>query len=135
MTPTNGDWPVEMRNFFDEYQFDYHYAGLGMMFDEPYLGGKVKDILCALALLEKVAKRIHLEAKGQGCVPALLAATIAGTRFASVTLEDGPDSWLEMVEDGYPYRRPLSYTLPDILRKMDLPMLRKLVKAQVIHHK
>ena len=135
MTPTNGDWPVEMRNFFDEYQFDYHYAGLGMMFDEPYLGGKVKDILCALALLEKVAKRIHLEARGQGCVPALLAATIAGTRFASVTLEDGPDSWLEMVEDGYPYRRPLSYTLPDILRKMDLPMLRKLVKAQVIHHK
>ena len=49
-------------------------------------------------------------------------------------MEDGPGSWLEMVEDGYPYRRPLSYTLPDILRKMDLPMLRKLVKARVFNH-
>ena len=132
MTPVNGDWPVEMRNFFDEYQFDYHYAGLALMLDESYLAGKVKDILAALALLEKVARRIHLEAKGQGCVPALLAAVLAGPRFASVTLQDCPGSWLEMVEDPFPCRRPLSYTLPGILAKMDLPMLRKLVKAKTM---
>lgn len=128
--PLNGDWPVEMRNFFDEYQFDYHYAGLGLMFDEPYLGGKVKDILAALALLEPVAKRIHLEANGQGCVPALLAATIAGKRFASVALRDCPDSYQAMVEDGFPIRTPLSFMVPDILSKLDLPLLRKLVKAE-----
>ena len=132
MTPTNGDWPVEMRNFFDEYQFDYHYAGLGLMFDELYLGGKVKDILAALALLEPVAKRVHLEAKGQGCIPALLAAVLAGPRFASVTLQDCPDSYLAMIEDGYPYRTPLSFMLPDILRTLDLPMLQKLVKAKCL---
>ena len=134
MTPLNGDQPAEIRNFFDEYQFDYHYAGLGLMFDELYLAGKVKDILSTLALLTPVAKRIHLEAKGQGCIPALLAAVLAGPRFASVTLEDCPESYLKMIEDGFPYRTPLSYMLPDILRKLDLPMLRKIVKAQTIRH-
>ncbi|MBR6471264.1 MAG: acetylxylan esterase [Victivallales bacterium] len=132
MTPLNGDQPAELRNFFNEYQFDYHYAGLGLMFDEPYLAGKVKDILAALALLEPVAKRVHLEANGQGCVPALLAAVLAGPRFASVTLRDCPDSWLKMIQDGYPYRTPFSYMLPDILRTLDLPMLQKLVKAKCL---
>ena len=35
-----------------------------------------------------------------------------------------------MVEDGFPIRTPLSFMVPDILSKLDLPLLRKLVKAE-----
>ena len=132
MLPLNGDQPADQRNFFNEYQFDYHYAGLARMLDQPYLAGKVKDILAAVALLEPVAARIHLEANGQGCIPALLAAVLAGPRLASVTLRECPHSWLAMVEDPFPYRCPMSYMLPGILDKMDLPLLRKLVGARTI---
>lgn len=115
------------RKFFVEYSYDYHYASLGIMRHAPILGGKVRDILCALELLkERGVKKITLMAEGQGTVPALLAAVLSDIPVA-LKLQNGPESWESMVRKEVT-RWPLSGMLPGILSVTDLPELRALVK-------
>ncbi len=115
------------RKFFEEYRYDYHYASLGIMLHRPVLGGKVRDILCALELLkERGVKEITLMAEGQGTIPALLAAVLSDIPLA-VKLQHGPESWESMVRKEVT-RWPLSCMLPGILGVTDLPELRKMVK-------
>ncbi len=86
--PTGCDQPIE-RNFFAAYQFDYHFASLGLLLDEPYIGKRVLDILNAIALLKQHgAKDITLRCSGIGRIPALFAAFIARVGYA-------PDQALE----------------------------------------
>ena len=115
------------RRFFLQYGFDYHFASLGVMYDRPVLGGKVRDILCALELLkERGVKNITLVAEGQGTVPALLAAVLSDIPV-SVKLQHGPESWESMLRKEATLW-PLSCMLPGILGVTDLPELRKMVK-------
>ena len=115
------------RKFFLQYSYDYHYNSLGYMFHRPYLGGKVRDILCALELLkERGVKNITLLAEGQGTVPALLAAVLSDIPVA-VKLQHGPESWESMLRKEVTLW-PLSCMLPGILGITDLPELRKMVK-------
>ena len=71
------------RQFFAPYQYDYHYASLGLLLNEPYIGGRVLDILSAISLLKQHgAKKIVLRCSGIGRIPALFAAFIAGVGYA-----------------------------------------------------
>ena len=125
LMPTGCD--QHYRDFFAQYNYDYHYASLGIMYRRPILGGKVRDILCALELLkERGVKNITLTAEGQGTVPALLAAVLSDIPVA-VKLHHAPESWESMVRKEVTFW-PISCMLPGILGITDLPELRKMVK-------
>ena len=115
------------RDFFGQYLFDYHYMSLGYMYDRPYLGGKVRDILCAVKLLKECGiQKITLAADGQGTVPALLAAVLCDTDL-ELRLTHAPESWESMVRKPIT-RWPMSAMLPGILSVTDLDKLRSMVK-------
>lgn len=96
LTPAGCYQDRPREDFFRSNGFDYNYAALGMMLDQPYLGGKVRDILGALALLSQGGARLRLIARGQGCVPARLAAIFAESVVACECM-DPPESWAEAV--------------------------------------
>lgn len=114
------------RDFFAPYMYDYHYASLGIMFDRPVSGGKVRDILAAIALLKNNGvKKINLEAEGQGCIPALFAAVLSDD-IAAVKLNNMPESYVVTAEKLIT-RWPLSAMPRGILKLTDLDILRKYV--------
>ncbi|MBR7103527.1 MAG: acetylxylan esterase, partial [Lentisphaeria bacterium] len=77
------------RDFFAAYLYDYHYASLSLLLGESYLGGRVWDVLNAVALLKQHgARKITLRCSGIGRVVALLAAFIGKVDYA-------PDKALE----------------------------------------
>ena len=115
------------RKFFGQYLFDYHFASLGVMFNKPILGGKVRDILCALELLKaKGVKKITLKAEGQGTVPALIAAFLSDIP-AAVELNNMPESWKSMAEKQQTFW-PLSAMAYGIIGVTDFDVLRKHIK-------
>ncbi len=124
MTPSGCD--QYSRDFFGDYLFDYHYNSLGILMGRPYLGGKVRDILCALELLKAHGcADITLMANGMGAVPALLAAAVA--QFPGrVVLASAPSSWQSMAEKPYT-KWPASCMLPGVLSYTDLPQIRALL--------
>ena len=114
------------KDFFGQYLFDYHFASLGVMFNKPYLGGKVRDILCALELLKSVGvKNITLKAEGQGTIPALIAAVMSDIP-AAVELNNMPESWLSIVNKDMTLW-PMSVMARGILKVTDLDEMRKFV--------
>lgn len=114
------------RDFFGQYLYDYHFASCGLMFNKPYLGGKVRDILCALELLkDNGVKNITLKAEGMGAVPALIAAVLSDIP-AAVELDNMPESWKSMTDKAMT-RWPLSIMAKGILKITDLDEMRKLV--------
>ncbi len=123
-TPAGCDQPEE-RNFFAPYQFDYHYASLGILLDKSYLGGKVKDILCAIELLTRNGEKLELQARGQGTVPAIIAALFCD-KISSVKLIDAPESWGAQAHMVIP-SLPLSAMLFNVLKETDLPEIRKVL--------
>ena len=126
--PSGCDQPLD-RDFFHEYQFDYHYASLGLMFSKPYLSGKVKDILCAVELLARNGAQVEIQAKGQGTVPALIAALLSD-KITSLKLMDAPESWESMITEPVPCY-PLSLMIPNVLAETDLPELRQAVAGKI----
>lgn len=114
------------KDFFAQYLSDYHFASLGNMFGEPILGGKVRDILLSLELLnERGVKNITLAAEGLGTIPALLAAVLSDIPTA-VKLNNMPESWMSMVKKVYTLW-PLSYMSGGVFGITDLDELRKYV--------
>lgn len=83
-------------DFFNQYEYDFHFASLGEMSGLNYLGGRVKDILAAVELLSQNCPEIHLEAYGQGAVPALIAAVLSD-KIQSVKLREPIKSWESMI--------------------------------------
>ena len=115
------------KDFFGQYLFDYHFASLGVMFNEPILGGKVRDILCTLELLKAHGvKKITLKAEGQGTIPALIAAFLSDIP-ESVELANMPESWLSMAKKSKTLW-PLSIMAHGIIGITDLDILRKYIK-------
>ncbi len=108
------------RYFFAPYTHDYHYASCHLMLGDSYLGAKVRDILGAIALLKDNGYReIHLAGRGQGAVPAVLAALL-NDENAPVTLMNAPESWDSMLRDAITMW-PQSCMLRGILKETDLP--------------
>ena len=88
-------------DFFAQYEYDFHFTCLGEMTGLSYLGGRVKDILAAVELLSLNCQDIHLEARGQGGIPALIAA-ILSDKIKTVKLVDVPESWESMILPAIP---------------------------------
>jgi len=96
---------------------DYHYSALGLQLDLPLLGGKVHDLLKAAALLASFGRKIKLIARGNGCIPAMLAKRLdAG--ISAVELIDPPPSWEENVRQSMP-SLPQSAMIFDAAGKFD----------------
>ena len=129
MTPSGTDQPAS-RDFYSPYQSDYHYASLGQIFGEPIVGGKVRDVLCAVELLAaNGARKIHLEGNGLGAIPALFAAALSD-KVATLRLTNAIGSYDAEARKAVTLL-PLSYIVPGILRDMDLPDIRKLVAKKL----
>ena len=115
------------KNFFGQYLFDYHFASLGVMFNKPILGGKVRDILSALELLKAHGvKKITLKAEGQGTIPALIAAFLSDIPDF-VELNNMPESWEAMAKKDKTLW-PLSAMAYGIIGVTDFDELRKYIK-------
>lgn len=116
--PLGGD--QHTREFFAPYSYDYHFASCHILLGESYLAAKVKDILGTLKLLQEHGyKEIHISGRGQGAIPAALAALIHGD-IASVTLYNAPQSWDAMLREPISLW-PQSCMLKGILKETDLP--------------
>ena len=65
-------------DFTQEYNYDYHFASLGVILGQPMIGRRVYDVLSAIKLLrENGAKEITLRAAGYGMYPAIFAAVLS----------------------------------------------------------
>ncbi len=129
MTPTGTDQPA-VRDFFAPYQFDYHYASLGLMAGRTVLAGKVHDILCAVELLAEHGAEITVEAHGLGCIPALFAAVLSD-KIVKLKLTDCLESFESAaVSDVTTF--PLSCIAPGILGLADIPELRDSIAEKLL---
>ncbi|MBE6405229.1 MAG: hypothetical protein E7040_04335 [Lentisphaerae bacterium] len=74
-----------LRRLYWDYGSDYHYASLGLLLDQPYIGRRVYDILCAIELLSAHgAEKITLKAFGHSRYLAVYAALLSDKK---ITLE------------------------------------------------
>ena len=91
--------PEESRpGFFQPYGMDYMFHAYGLMLEQSYLGRRVYDVLCAMDLLvHEGAESVQLYGRGQGALLALFAA-LFHERVASVTLKNGPRSFVEWTQ-------------------------------------
>ena len=103
------------------------------MFGKTYLGGKVKDILCAVELLSGVCGNIELEGRGLGGIPALIAAVLSD-KISRIRLKDVPDSWESMIIPACPEPElsPMSCMIPGIMQDLDLPDLRSAIANKIL---
>ncbi len=121
--PTGCDQRLDP-DFFALYHTDYHYDSLSLLLGESYLGGRVRDILAAIALLAAHGnKDITLTAKGIGCYPALLAAFLATRRVKLQLPEDFTTTYAEEALNDYG-TCPQSMMIPGILALTDLDKIR-----------
>ena len=117
------------------YGINYHFPSLHMLFGEEMCGRRVQEILSALKLIAPRSSngKVVLEAKGHGCIYALLVAVISPD-ISEVQLENCPASWESLVKDPLPpcEATPLSILPRNILALTDIPeILRTLKKAGV----
>ena len=85
------------RDFFAAYLYDYHYASLSLLLGESLVGGRVLDVLNAIALLKQHGvKKITLRCSGIGRIVALFAAVIGQVGYApDKTLDNAVDASLD----------------------------------------
>jgi hypothetical protein len=128
--PSGTDQPA-VRDFYEPYQSDYHYAALGTMFGEPIIGGKVRDVLAAIELLAaNGAKKVRLEGHGLGAIPALFVALLSD-KVTELELTDAIESF-EAEANNPASLLPLSCIPPGILEVTDIPeILSSLRKARM----
>lgn len=115
-------------DFFAQYEYDFHYTCFGEMTGLSYLGGRVKDILSAVELLSLNCPEIHLEVRGQGTIPALIAAVLSD-KIKSIKLINPIESWESMIEYSIPEKEKSARAvmIDGILKEFDLEDLKKLV--------
>jgi dienelactone hydrolase len=91
----------EDAGFLQSYGMDYMFHAYYSMLGQSYLGRRVYDVLRVLDLLAcQGATSIDLHGRGQGAVLAAFAALLHPA-VASVTLENGPRSFLEWTQTPY----------------------------------
>ncbi|NNJ26062.1 hypothetical protein [Alienimonas chondri] len=115
---------VGPREALNPYGSSYMYSAYARMWNEPILGGRVKDVLAAWAFVAKYHDgELHLCGDRWGAIPAALAAALLleeGRKPTSVTLSGLPPSWRALVEDEHA-DWPYSLLPNGVLRKFDLP--------------
>ena len=101
------------------------------MFGEPIIGGKVRDVLAAVELLAaNGARKVRLEGRGLGAIPALFAALLSD-KVNGLVLTDAIESF-EAEANNPASLLPLSCIPPGILKVTDIPeILSALRKAKM----
>ena len=119
------------REFFSSYCCDYTYAAYGLMLNEPYLGGRVRDILSAVKLMKHNGHgKIDMVARGQGTIPALFAALLSDD-IGDITLLQVPESFDSMLRTRVLYI-PQSVMPWGVLKFTDIPELVEAVGAKAV---
>ena len=123
-TPAGCD-QTPTRDFFQLYQFDYHYDSLSQLLGESYLGGRVRDILAAIKLLRQAGNQnIILTAAGIGKIPALLVAFLSPGKVKLALPEDSGSYAEQVLKECNDW--PQSMHLKGILEITDLPEILQL---------
>ena len=117
------------------YGAEYHFTSLYLLKGESLCGKRVEDILAALELIGPASSsgKVILEARGFGCIPALIAALISD-RVAEIKLTDCPESWEKIALAPLAGHReaPVSALPYNILSCTDIPeIIRTLKKAGI----
>lgn len=112
-------------DFFAAYETDFFYGCCGSLLGEPYLGGKVKDVLAAINLLRSEEfSDITLSGRGLGSIPAAFAALLAGRSVKKVILSNALLSYQELAYSAA-YKWPFSHMIFGVLKSFDLPDIYK----------
>ena len=113
------------------YGVNYHFPALHLLWGEDMCGKRVMDILGALELIAPVSStgKVVLEAKGHGCIYALLTAVISPF-VSELRLEGLPCSWGEIASIHCPKDEdsPLSILPRNILSVTDIPEIIETLK-------
>jgi hypothetical protein len=95
-----------------------------MLFGEEITGKRVYDILSALTLIAPASStgKVLLEARGHGCIDALLTALFS-EQVAELQLADLPQNWEDLTKEPFPghEKSPLAILPRNILSVADLP--------------
>ena len=123
------------QDFYHYYGAEYHFTSLYLLKAESLCGKRVEDILGALELIGPASSsgKVILEARGFGCIPALIAALLSD-RVAEVRLTECPDSWEKIASVPLAgHKQALISALPyNILSCTDIPeIIRTLKKAGI----
>ena len=118
-------------DFFAAYETDFFYGCCGSLFGEPYLGGKVRDILAAINLLRNEGfSDITLSGRGLGSIPAAFASLLAGSAVKKTILANALLSYQELA-CSVAYKWPFSHMLPGVLKSFDLPDIYNVLKGRL----
>lgn len=119
------------RNYFAWYNYDYHYTACGWMLGDSYMGGRVRDVLAALKLLQSLGtQKIDITARGQGVIPAVLATLFFKGTIGQITLHHALESYSSLLDKKAIFW-PISCMIPGILELIDLPEIYNLLQAEV----
>lgn len=130
LMPSNCTY-VDERDIYADYDFDYHYASLGIMKGEPISGARVKDVLAAVELLAANGyTEITLEGNGLGAISALFAGVLSD-KVTKVKLTGSIDSYADVIRAEMT-NFPLSCMVPGLMKYTDLPELRKLIANKLV---
>jgi dienelactone hydrolase len=110
----------------DELMGDWKNYYLAYLLGESFVALRTEDVLRAgrwVAEYEtEIARKVHLVAVGAAGVPALHAAALEPTMFATIELRDTIASWRDIVAESVPTGKLMS-TIHGVLGKYDLPDL------------
>lgn len=114
-------------DYFYMYGSDYFYDATGQLLDSSYLGGKVRDLFGAIALLRSAGyTELTLAGRGLGGLIAAYAAGIDSSGIRRIRLRNVPRSWGELMQKGV-FLWPQSHLIPGMLREFDLDDLYRLL--------
>jgi hypothetical protein len=116
--------------FLQPYGMDYMFHAYCSMLGQSYLGRRVYDVLRVLDLLaHEGAASIDLHGRGQGAILAAFAA-LFHPAVASVTLQNGPSSFLEWTRTPY-VTWPAANMVYGLLSECDLPAVLRVLGDRV----
>ena len=119
---------------YEPYDQDYHYASLGVMWDEPLIGRKVFDILNVIRFLPtQGVKEIRLRSEGLGIIPAIFAAVLSDVPVKLYLEGPVPTYTNHALDPNAPL--PQSFIPGGILKVTDLDELVKLFPDRFIIRK
>ena len=114
-------------DYFDMYGSDYFYDATGQLLHSSYLGGKVRDLFGAIALLRSAGYTgLTLAGRGLGGLIAAYAAGIDSSGIRRIRLRNVPRSWGELMRKGE-FLWPQSHRIPGMLQRFDLDDLYRLL--------
>lgn len=110
-------------DFFAMYDSDYFYDANGRLLSSPLCGGRVRDVLAAVALLRSRCQRdLSIAGYGLGALLVAYAMGVSTAGVARIHLAGVPRAWSDYFHGG-DVRWPQSIMIPGMLRVFDLPDL------------